>query len=63
MALSQPPSKAALKEGLPLYLLDFDLLQVGGVPRAREKEADLREGRWAVVQGTLQACGGGAHRD
>ena len=63
VALSQAPSKAALEEGLPLHLLDFDLPQVGGVPRAREKEAGLGEGRRAVVQGALQACGGGAHWD
>lgn len=62
MALSQP-SKAALEVGLPLHLLDLDLPQVGGVPGAREKEPRFSQGWRAVVQGTLQAGGGGTYRD
>ena len=62
VALSQP-SEGALEVGLPLHLLDLDLPQVGGVPGAREKEPGLSQSRRAVVQGTLQAGGGGAHRD
>ena len=49
VALSQAASKAALEVGLSLHLLDLDIPQVGGVTRAREKEAGLSEGRRAVV--------------